>query len=270
MSEKTFVLGLGHQKCGTTWLYKHLSQSLLFARTPMKEYQVWSGLDHPQMQAFREPLALSTFVNREKRLRFLMQLNHKFYFDHFAQKLGSRTPSIADITPSYSCLSTERLTYIKDEFAQRDIRVKAVILIRDPLARIKSAVRFNLDRAYYEEGIKPGETSFEAALEQYYKTAHCLIRTQYHHTIERAKQVFDPGSLYIGVFENMFSRESIDRLAEFLEIEPQYALSAKKINRTSGRVVDTPLDNLIKEHFGDVYRYCYKHFPETKILWSSN
>lgn len=268
MSEKTFVLGLGHQKCGTTWLYKYVNQSPLFSRTPMKEYQVWSGLDHPQMQAFREPVALSTFTNKEKRLRFLMQRNHNIYFDHFAQKIGPDTPNVADITPSYSCLSTERLTYIKDQFAQRDIRVKAVILIRDPLARIRSAVRFNLDRSYYKEGIKPGETNFEAALEQYYTTAHCLVRTQYHHTIERAKQVFAPADLYIGVFENMFSHESINRLSEFLEIEPQYALSTKKINRTSGRVIDTPQDGLIKEYFDDVYRYCYEHLPETKTLWS--
>lgn len=269
MREKTFVLGLGHQRCGTTWLYKYVNKSPFFARTPMKEYQVWSGLDHPQMQAFREPVALSTFTNKEKRLRFLMQWNHNVYFDHFAQKLEFDTPNIADITPSYSCLSTERLTYIKDQFAQRDIRVKAVILIREPLARIKSAVRFNIDRSNYKEGIKPGETNFEAALEQYYTTAHCLIRTQYHRTIERAKQVFAPANLYIGVFENMFSHESIDRLSQFLEIERQYGLSNRKVNRGSGRIVETSQDSLIKENFGDVYNYCYEHFPETRTLWSS-
>lgn len=57
MNTKTFVLGLGHQKCGTTWLYHYLSQSRRFKGGIKKEYHIWDALDVPSMhgQIIKQP-----------------------------------------------------------------------------------------------------------------------------------------------------------------------------------------------------------------------
>lgn len=45
--KRTFILGLGHQKCGTSWLHKYLCHSDQFAEGYSKEFHVWDRKDIP-------------------------------------------------------------------------------------------------------------------------------------------------------------------------------------------------------------------------------
>ncbi len=116
----------------------------------------------------------------------------------------------SDISPTYSGLKAHRLEYLKNKFSEKEIDTKVIILVREPLSRIKSAVRFNLDRGNYSEGIKSNETDFESALIKYYKTEHCLIRTKYQNIISEAESVFASDSIYIGFYENMFEKNEVE------------------------------------------------------------
>ena len=42
---KTFILGIGAQRCGTTWFYEYLSQYENFNGGFAKEYHIWDALD---------------------------------------------------------------------------------------------------------------------------------------------------------------------------------------------------------------------------------
>ena len=273
--KNTFVLGLGNQKCGTTWLYKYLAASPLFIEGFAKEYHIWDALDVSPLGRKKVELSglhnlrrLIGFRARSKRINLYdMQNDPDFYFDYFSS-LYSRNKSItADITPTYCALKAARLQKIKQEFSKRRVVVKAVILIREPLRRIKSAVRFNLDRGNYHEGINDGETDFEEALKQYYKSEHCSLRTRYNETILEAKKAFGEDDLYIGFYENMFSSEEISRLSNFLEIEPNEKLASIKVNKTRNAVEETDTDAIIKSHYSDVYEFCFDTYPITRKLW---
>ena len=48
-SKNTFILGLGFQKCGTSWLYRYLQQSEKFDGGELKEYHIWDAIDIPIM-----------------------------------------------------------------------------------------------------------------------------------------------------------------------------------------------------------------------------
>ena len=207
-SRNTFILGLGNQRCGTTWLYKYLNFSNRFDGGILKEYHIWDGLDIP---AFREHRLISAEENSsaENQIRYQMQQNPDFYFNYFTSLYSEKCNLSADITPSYSGLDKSRLKFIKHDFARRGVPVKVVISIRNPVERIKSAVQFNLDRQNYREGIERGTTDFGTALEQYYPTAHCQIRTNYHEMIERALDIFGRRNVYIAIFETMFSASEI-------------------------------------------------------------
>lgn len=269
-NEKTFILGLGHQKCGTTWVYKYLSESPLFHEGFTKEYHIWDGVDVPllrrnKVSTFRRLLDFRK--NSVLAKRYAMQRDSDSYFDYFDSLYSGKTPIAADITPSYSGLKAKRLLDIKTKFAERQVNVKAVVFVRDPLSRIKSAVRFNLDRRNYNEGIKNGETDFAKALGQYYTTEHCVLRTRYQSIISEAKKVFPENQLYVGFFENMFTPDEIKRLSSFLGVEPNTEYAQVKVNKTRNTVEETEIDGEVKAFYAATYEYCSDNYPETRELW---
>ena len=213
-SNRTFVLGLGNQRCGTTWLYNYLNLSGAFNGGRLKEYHIWDGLDVDLQSAHRTSTSEKN-LDKDYQLRYKMQQAAGFYFEYFASFYSEDISLSADITPSYSSLEKPRLKFIKHEFAKMGIGVKVLISIRNPIDRIKSAVRLNLNRQDYREGITLGTKNFEDALRQYYVSEHCEIRTNYHETIEKARSIFGAQNVYVAIFETMFSTSEIERFLKF-------------------------------------------------------
>ena len=197
--KRTFILGLGNQKCGTSWLHKYLCQSNKFVDGFTKEFHVWDRRDIPLFAHKKSHLSLRTLISPKKYQRYKME-NTDYYFSYFDKLMSGDKVISADISPSYSGLKSDRLEYIKKRFSEKDIETKVVILVREPLSRIKSAVRFNLDRRNYSEGISLNETDFESALIQYYKTEHCSIRTNYENIISEAEGVFSSDNIHVGFY----------------------------------------------------------------------
>lgn len=251
--KRTFILGLGNQKCGTSWLHAYLCQSNKFAEGFAKEFHVWDRRD------------ISLFS--DKKSSRLIENSDDYYFSYFDKLMSGEKIFSADISPSYSGLKSHRLEFIKKRFLEKKINTKVVILVREPLSRIKSAVRFNLDRGNYSEGIKLSETDFESALIQYYKTEHCSIRTKYENIISEAERVFPTDSIYIGFYENMFENNEVERLSKFLQIEPKFDFINVKVNKTRNAVSDTDADLKVKAYYADTYEYFYNNHPISNELW---
>ena len=269
-SNNTFVLGLGFQKCGTSWLYRYLQQSVKFNGGDLKEYHIWDAVDIPIMSynIVEKPGLIRSIMDKSNNLRYRMQTNNESYFDYFESIFSDTVSITADITPSYSGLSKSRLSNIISRFRERDIDCKAILLLRDPVDRIKSAVRYNLDRKNYDEGIKMGETDFFRALEQYYKSEHCVIRTRYDKTIELVRGVFAKEDVYIGIYEEMFDSKNIDSVSNFVGIKAKYDFATVRVNKTkSATTVNHEIERKIKNFYSDVYEYCNEEFPSTKNLW---
>ena len=269
-SNNTFVLGLGFQKCGTSWLYRYLQQSVKFNGGDLKEYHIWDAVDIPIMSynIVEKPGLIRSIMDKSNTLRYRMQTNNESYFDYFESIFSDTVSITADITPSYSGLSKSRLSNIISRFRERGIDCKAILLLRDPVDRIKSAVRYNLDRKNYDEGIKMGETDFFRALEQYYKSEHCVIRTRYDKTIELVRGVFAKEDVYIGIYEEMFDSKNIDSVSNFVGIKAKYDFATVRVNKTkSATTVNHEIERKIKNFYSDVYEYCNEEFPSTKNLW---
>ena len=254
-SKRIFVLGLGHQKCGTSWLHRYLCQFNFFALGEAKEYHVWDRIDIPIFQKYGS------------KIKQKLENYPNLYFDYFDNLMSGNKRLTADITPSYSGLKAERLKQIYHKFSSRNIDVKPVILTREPLSRIKSAVRFNLDRKNYSEGININETNFEKALLQYYKTEHCKIRTNYENIISETSKVFNTKNIYIGFYENMFTKSEVCRLSSFLEVSSNFDFTKVYVNKTKNKVIKTEFDLIIKDFYKDTYEYFYQKFPITREIW---
>ncbi|MGG7567235.1 hypothetical protein ACQ5SO_13875 [Rhodovulum sp. DZ06] len=271
MADKTFLLGIGHQKCGTSWLYSYLEQMPKFNGGFTKEYHIWDALDVDEQKWNRpRPRMSHNFgmwrASRHGRRRRMM-CRPGYYFDYFNGLYRGRARLTADVTPSYSGLGAERLAFIKRGFAARGVKVKAVILVREPLSRIKSAVRFNLDRGNRVEGVQSDDGSFEEALAGYYRSPHCSLRTRYDATIRTARKVFDEDDLHIGVYETMFTPQEVARVSDVLGVTAAPDYADVVVNKTRNRVEDTELDREIRSYYAPVYDYCRKVVPQTRDAW---
>ncbi|MEC9118841.1 MAG: sulfotransferase domain-containing protein [Candidatus Thermoplasmatota archaeon] len=269
-SDRVFISGLGFQKCGTSWIYDYLKQSRYFDGGFDKEYHIWDAIDVPLLKynLVDKPSFLGRALENKRMKRYNMQSNENAYFEYFNSLYRGDVSITGDITPSYSALSKTRMASIIDNFQDKGVSCKALLLIRDPIDRIKSAVRYNLDRRYFKEGINVGETNFRRALEGYYTTDHCKIRTRYDHTLNNVYATFDPNDVYVGVYENMFEKDQVTKMSEFFGIDENFEFTKVRVNKTKSKVENMPkLERAIKEYYLEVYEYCNDLFPVTRELW---
>jgi len=265
---KNFVIGLGHQKCATSWLYRYLCQSGKFAIGFTKEYHIWDAIDIGIMKKHLVTKA-DAKNDAKSRSRYLMQWQKDYYYDYFCNLLDEKYLA-ADITPAYSGLNASRLERIKNNFNKRGVGVKAVILLRDPVARIKSAVKFNLGRKNYSEGITQGTTCYDSALKEYYTSQHCVMRTAYQNIIGEAEKVFHKDDCYVGIYEEMFQGDSIKKLSSFLGVGSNVDFAKEKINPTNDFDATFGLSEEIRSFYKDTYAFCFDRYPVTKKLWSQS
>ena len=140
---KNFILGIGAQKAGTTWLHGYIAASPHYrtGRVREKEMHIWDANEIPEQAATRKTLLQLRRVSHYYAWR--MRRSPDFYFDYFAKLLAGGGIA-ADITPSYSGLSGETLASIRDGITARGMDFRGVFLMRDPVGRCVSG--FNMNR----------------------------------------------------------------------------------------------------------------------------
>lgn len=253
MVKKLFLLGVGAQKCGTTWLYKYLSSKPNFDFGHKKEYHIWDAL-------FLEGCSSYLSANPED-LIFKMQNIEGYYEEYFSGLINSGIDSTGDITPAYCGLKIEALHNIKLRLENLGFSVKVVFLMRDPVERCWSAVRMRK-----RDGRVSGSDS--EILNNIYCQDSTFIRTDYKSTVENLESVFFKSNIYYGIYEEMHLFESVCKLSEFCEVDLDFSFVRKKFNFSEKNTdICTDLKIKVAQYYSFVYNYCYEKFPSTKHLW---
>ena len=277
--EKTFLLGTGAQKGGTTWLYHYLKASPQFVSGYRKEYHVFDALD-VKGQAYRRRRVLEEAEAALGRARVGKPLNAQVmhlasmyadpdvYFDYFAGLLRSRPDArlTADVTPAYAMLSAERMTQIKEAFASRGVRTVSVFLMRDPVDRVVSHVRMQI-REKPQRWDKPVP---EVLLERYAHREN-VQRTSYHLTLAELDRAFGPDERYIGFYEDLFSEARIRQIADLVGIDFHRPDLDERRNASPPAQVPDEVLRMIAEHYREVYDAVAARFPDVDLdeLWPS-
>lgn len=286
---KRFLLGVGCQKGGTTWLHDYLAGHPQCDMGFQKEYHIFDGLDLPDLKAFRGNTrrkisqirqqyglgprrmnpdqtgqgVLPPAVQREYdravlRDSFYRDLNT--YADYF-RDLAAPDPIrlVGDITPSYAGLGAERLAGVRALLEARGFQVAVVFLMRDPVDRLYSAVRMEL-RERQRQG-KGGNQSASALLRQRYAKPNNEMRTRYDTTIAALETAFDPGQIHYGFYETLFSDSELQRLTGFLGIEARPADFGARINASPrDEVLDPDVAAEVRRHYAATYDRCMEKF----------
>lgn len=280
---KTFLLGVGCQKGGTTWLYDYLATSPQFTHGYRKEYHVFDALDLPSEKQARDRM----IARAQERLadpepgdrqaataahRLSMLIDPQFYFDYFTGLLHRRptTRLVADVTPSYGMLGAERFLSIRKGFARRDVTTLPVFLMRDPVERIWSQVRMHA-RLYKNHDATRMESA-EFVLDQLARPAYAR-RTAYDETIRTLDSVFAPDEIYYGFYEQLFTEAEVRRLCAMAGIDFVTPGFEQRVH-FSPKTSDLPEETVqaVAEHYRDVYVAVAKRFPDVPVaeLWPSS
>ncbi|WP_146585497.1 sulfotransferase family protein [Puniceibacterium confluentis] len=275
MPEKTFVLGLGASKSGTTWIqtYLHRAEGVDMGR--LGEYQVWDALHLPENSRYR--IARPGLVQRLEAalavrvglpvkgpvFRYGLQQNPARYFEYFQHRLAQ--PGIrvtGDISPGYAGLPVSVLQMIDSTFATRGIAVKPLFVMRDPIERAWSIVKMR--RRKGRSG-GDGDTSAES---DFREAVRAGFGVSYETSLRNIDAAFGPGRAYLGLFETMFTPEAVQRLSDFAGIHSNPAASRQRVNDSGDRSGVAPaLARDVFDTFAADYAYCLARFPEARTAW---
>jgi hypothetical protein len=259
----TFLLGVGCQKGGTAWMHRYLESSPQCDPGFRKEYHVWDALDLPSGRLARERID----KQGGQRASFLHDSEH--YFDYFSGLLGpGRARLTADITPAYAGLSTDRLRFVRAGFETRGVRPVAVYLMRDPVERIWSAVRMDVQR----RGLEDAE-AVEARLRVVSDDDQYARRTRYDQTISRLDEAFAGGTVFYGFYERLFEAATLRDLCGFLGIDFHEPDLGRQVNVSPKRHGDLSDETVraLAGRFAPVYEAVAARFPDVDLpaLWPS-
>jgi hypothetical protein len=274
VTKPIFVLGVGAQKAGTTWLHEYLASLPEVDLGFMKEYHVFDQNyvrdTTPGRKKKFENYLDSFFGSDLLSIRHKFRRNHKHYFSYFRKLVDSPDQVFitGDITPSYAALPVKVLQYIKSSLEKNGFRVRVVFLMRDPVARCISANRMYSSPRLLDS---PGDAALEAELlAKKYQQTRFQIRTRYDNTIGNLEQVFNPDELYLGFYEELFSDNAIAEICSFLELPFRPGNYEQVVH---GSLVKSelpePVKSQVRSYYSEVYDFVLNRFGQDRVkkLW---
>ena len=261
-SDTTFLLGVGAQKAGTSWLHDQLNRRKDADFGFLKEYHVFDALELEHCSSFRPknptPLKWRTW----RRARFMEQPER--YFDYFASRL--KPPHIrltGDITPSYAGLSAQSFRRIKDAFQERGVQMRAVFIMRDPVERFLSQQRMQLR--------KRGLLQPEHEIEHLSKASLKLLkrespRSDYPATLDALRTGLPASDVFIGLYETLFTAANHCALCRCLCIPEQIPELSHRVNASQATTaVPTEVLRRLGQHFTPLVKAVEERCPDLGV-----
>lgn len=289
--ERTFLLGVGAQKGGTTWLYRYLQDHPQCNMGETKEYGAFTA-------AFLRDRHGQRQINRMQRLRRLLRkqerawergetldpddllrlmeevsfpLDLRRYAKHFCQLYDahSEVRLVGDITPIYSALRQDEYRQIRSLLEGAGFRIKVVFLMRDPVERCYSAVRMALRAGQSHADVSTPEALNAHVLKQA-QQEWCVERTCYEEIIPALEEIFPAQDLFYGFYESFISEEEVRRLTDFLELEAHPPQLSRRVNVSPReRDLSAATVTALRAFYAPTYQFCRQKFGTEQIdrLW---
>ena len=270
----TFVLGVGAQKSGTTWLYDYLNGHPQCDMPSFKEMHFFDLLFFPDLFSF--DFKKKDIVARYERIkdkpgaqaqrraaqfasRIRIADQFEDYLDFF-QDMGIDARVSGDITPTYSALDEDQFRRIRDYLTGAGLRVRVVFLMRDPVERTLSQARMKFARANIQMSVDEARRQLIPSI----RRPANLARLQYQNTVRNLQSVFEPEELFLEFYENLFQEETVRRLCDFLGIDHVPADFSRNPNPTRMQSFDVSAEDRarIYEVLRPVYDGCREIFGD--------
>ncbi len=214
----TFILGVGAQKAGTTWLHRTLAAHPEVYMPRIKEMHFFDELylsdfvgDLPEKyyRGWLEKAPADTVLRADLTARAEMAGDLDRYVAFFARRKGEAR-AIGEITPAYSMLNAAQFCAIRQRFPD----TRPVFLLRDPVDRYWSAMRMAA------RGRGEGVAALAARNQ---RNPQHLRRGAYPETLDALEAAFGARGYLTLFYEELFCPQALDTLCEFLGLSPMQA-----------------------------------------------
>lgn len=257
-----FILGMGAQKAGTTWLHKILSQQDNVNLGFRKEYHIWDYVfsDLGPKAPIKKPDTADTAMRR------MMQSSSETYTKYFQGLINSDVNTTGDITPSYSIINKSGLEKISSIIRGAGFRIKVVFLMRDPIERIWSCVRME-KRDRLKLGHKLKDNFCDSRVNEYLSMEAHVKRSDYKTTLKNITNVFNEEEIYLGFYESLFNEKSINMLEDFLGFNLKNIDFSERVNVSNQEPISDETFQLLAEFLAPQYKFCNERFEGLDELW---
>lgn len=276
LQQPSFILGVGAQKAGTTWLHRELSRCSTVDLGDCKEYKAFPSIKltapknrapWPTRPPKFDPQGFAQ-LSATDQIQW-MRADPRAYL-HYFRTLVQRDPKLlatGDISPHYSELSAQQFQQIRRLLERGGFNVKVILLLRDPVERVWSQLRMLRRQNRFPELC--GYREEETALALLHHHPRFAAKTQYHRTLDQLEQVFSANQLHIDFYERLFTPDAHQRLTAFLELDLPAADFSTRVNASPKTIDICPkLQQTVALAYQDVYAAMVDRFGETVLdLW---
>ncbi|MEM9537143.1 MAG: sulfotransferase [Cyanobacteria bacterium P01_E01_bin.45] len=266
-------LGIGAQKAGTSWLHSQLDKHPQIWMPPLKKeihyfdrstsYLSPNDLatssfkdrlfGNEQWERERTMDCLATIVRQLLKLKFQnarwwAKWTFGYYDEDWYRSLFSQAKADqqrGEVTPAYSILTREDVARI----AALNPEMKLIFMLRNPIERAWSSIRFAIDRKNADFDI----TSSSAIVKRLQEPL-MMLRGDYERTLALYSELFDPSQILIGYYDAISQDPHglLSGVTEFLEISPLHSTlidNQTRVNSSPPRPI--PAD--VKDYLWETY-----------------
>lgn len=269
---RTFLVGVGAAKCGTSWVCTYLNSLSGVVASPLKEVHFFNAKfasTAEQMNLFAVKRAVfhlkqdgDVVDNLRSRRSFQASLDRvrmiyddNGYFDHFARICTPDTRTLCDITPAYAGIGRSGFEYMRDFVASQDVSLKILFIMRDPVDRLWSHLRFR----------QQNDRSLDIlnAWPDMVQDPEFFAGADYRRTVEALDSVFPDRQILFLFFEDLFSPATLHRLCAFTGAAYAPPEADKAVNKT---VVEIDLPESVRDELQGIlapqYAFCRQRFGD--------
>lgn len=258
---RTLFFGIGAQKSATSWLHKHLREHPEICLPVRKEQHYWTtrlqprpckrlawaqdrleriagrGLFDRVTRSKRGRRSDAAWVLTEKMLRHDDDDGHRAYADVLFQ-IWDGEPVVGEITPEYALLDAPQFA----EMAELGPDVRFILIMRDPLDRLRSGCKQFIRKTRSAEDVTPQNVAAQMRVSLSDLEDPAMLRSRYDMTIERLERAIPREKVFYLFFETMFRQSEMDRLTDFLGVGRMTAPVDTKVHEGVGGQIEVADD----------------------------
>ena len=247
MTEALFIIGA--PRCGTTWLFENLvnSQRVIHNGKERSLFYLFQENQFPIFKVLRRNYKYNKFEKLDLVNLLKNFSNTEDYLRYIKQQ--SQSGLYLDASPIHMLLAQEYLLEVHKQLSKINLDAKFLLLYRDPISRIISAVNYLIENRKKDEIIS-GKSVNDLFL-NYAKSRACFDRTNYLGVYNNYKSIF--GDKFSAMeFELNDKYVFQTKINEFCEVKFEFNYKSKINSSKKIYVPDQKTKSLIK----DLYSSC--------------
>jgi len=278
---ENLLLCVGAQKSGTTWLHAQLKDHPEIGFSHVKEVHYFNTIHNGSVLLTRRKVNQLEKIIKRNRLgleryfadlssgkpvnkglhQLLSPVDDNWYMELFSQ---NKKKYAADFTPEYALLPDAGFANFNTVCKNK----KIIFIMRDPIDRAKSAIRYFFETQGKNIEQVPAEQIIKIASSDFIINMSC-----YEQTIQKLEQHFDTNELLYLFFEDVMKnkQEAINKVTRFLDIaditisEEQLE---RKVNVTNDYEFSNEINEILKSRLQKTYAALNFRFDKLPEKWA--